>query len=62
MRAVQLPAMLTVRIPPDLLPAIVAAAEQRGASRSDWIRTALADAVAQGRAARAPAPRDRAAA
>ena len=62
MRAVQLPAMLTVRVPPDLLPAIVAAAEQHGASRSDWIRTALADAVSQGRAARRADRGDRAAA
>ena len=62
MRAVQLPAMLTVRVPPDLLPAIVAAAEQRGASRSDWIRTALTAAVSQGRASQAASSRNRAAA
>ena len=59
MRAVQLPAMLTVRVPADLMPAIVAAAERRGASRSEWIRDAIRAAADQGR--QSPALRDRAA-
>ncbi|WP_425339723.1 YlcI/YnfO family protein [Methylobacterium platani] len=51
--------MLTVRVPADLMPAIVEAAERRGATRSEWIRDAIKAAADQGR--RASAPCDRAA-
>jgi len=53
---------LTVRTGLDLRAAIEAQAAKEGASASAWVRDALKAAVAEGRAARAPAPRDRAAA
>ncbi|TGD93728.1 hypothetical protein [Methylobacterium nonmethylotrophicum] len=53
---------LTVRTGLDLRAAIEERAAKEGASASAWVRDALKAAVAEGRAARTPAARDRVAA